>query len=92
MRRKRLSKRRRRWPVWLLGGIVLAGMAIGAAFAFDRPNHANPYEWETVKVDGISMPARTGERYLQAYRDGAWQDMLIKGVNMGVANPGHFPG
>lgn len=92
MRRKRLSKRRRSWPVWLLGGIVLAGLAVGAAFAFDRQPQANPYEWETVKVDGISMPARTGERYLQAYRNGAWRDVLIKGVNMGVAKPGHFPG
>jgi hypothetical protein len=92
MRRKRL-KRRPLWPFWLLGGIVLAGLAAGgAAYVLDRQKQAHSSGRETVQVDGISMPARTGEQYIQVYRDGAWQDLLIKGVNMGVANPGHFPG
>ncbi|MBW5447295.1 hypothetical protein GE107_14660 [Cohnella sp. CFH 77786] len=38
------------------------------------------------------MPAKTGKQYLQTFRDGAWRDLLIKGVNMGVSKPGHFPG
>ncbi|TMV49026.1 hypothetical protein FE783_15255 [Paenibacillus mesophilus] len=92
MRRKR-SKRRRRWPVWLLGGVVLAGLAAGgAACVFDRQKQADVQRLETVKVDGISMPARTGDHYIQVRRNGVWQDLLIKGVNMGVAKPGHFPG
>lgn len=95
MRRKR-SKRRRRWPVWLLGGIVLAGLAGlaagGTGYVFDRQKQADSHRSETVKADGVSMPARTGEHYIQVRRNGAWQDLLIKGVNMGVAKPGHFPG
>lgn len=35
---------------------------------------------------------KAGDDYLQVYKDGKWQDILVKGVNMGIANPGHFPG
>ncbi|WNR45372.1 hypothetical protein [Paenibacillus roseipurpureus] len=47
---------------------------------------------ETVKVDGLTIPANVGSRYLQVYHNGTPQDILLKGVNMGIAKPGHFPG
>ncbi|WP_256257695.1 MULTISPECIES: hypothetical protein [unclassified Paenibacillus] len=47
---------------------------------------------ETVTVDGLTIPANVGSQYLQLYRKGEPQDLLLKGVNMGIAKPGHFPG
>ncbi|WP_456277685.1 hypothetical protein [Bacillus sp. AK128] len=42
--------------------------------------------------DGVSMIGKTNETYLQVYRDGEWEDLLIKGVNIGMGKPGTFPG
>ncbi len=47
---------------------------------------------ETVKVNGVTIPANVGSQYLQVYQDGEPRDLLLKGVNMGIAKPGHFPG
>ncbi|MGO4500970.1 hypothetical protein AB4114_34495 [Paenibacillus sp. 2RAB27] len=47
---------------------------------------------EMVKVDGLTIPANVGSQYLQVYHNGVPQDLLLKGVNMGIAKPGHFPG
>ncbi len=41
---------------------------------------------------GMKMIGKAGEEYLQVYRNGHWEDLLIKGVNMGIAKPGAFPG
>ena len=41
---------------------------------------------------GMKMIGKAGETYLQVYRDGRWEDLLVKGVNMGIAKPGAFPG
>ncbi|MBM7580452.1 hypothetical protein JOD21_003137 [Jeotgalibacillus terrae] len=42
--------------------------------------------------NGIKYPARiTGDSY-EVYRDNQWEPMTIKGVNMGMAKPGTFPG
>ncbi|MGM0898905.1 MAG: hypothetical protein ACQEV0_13455 [Bacillota bacterium] len=42
--------------------------------------------------DGISYPARiAGEQY-EVFENGEWTDFTVKGVNMGMAKPGTFPG
>ncbi|WP_100334015.1 hypothetical protein [Bacillus alkalisoli] len=38
------------------------------------------------------IPGKSGSDYLQMYKDGQWEDFLIKGVNMGIAKPGTWPG
>ncbi len=45
---------------------------------------------EVAAVGDIKMTARTGERLFEVYRDGQWQPMLVKGVNIGTALPGHY--
>lgn len=45
------------------------------------------YEDETGK-----FTLKMGENHFQVYQDGSWKDILIKGVNMGIAKPGTFPG
>ncbi|KHF29944.1 hypothetical protein LR68_01423 [Anoxybacillus sp. BCO1] len=42
--------------------------------------------------DGIQLAGRVGEQYIQIYKNGKWKNVLLKGVNMGIAKPGHFPG
>lgn len=42
--------------------------------------------------EGIKLAGNVGHDYLQIYKDGEWKDFLIKGVNMGIAKPGSFPG
>ncbi|MCT2534889.1 hypothetical protein NC661_03880 [Aquibacillus koreensis] len=46
-----------------------------------------------IKVqDDMKYTGQSGENYLQVYKNGEWQDILVKGVNMGIAKPGAFPG
>ncbi|WP_377890957.1 hypothetical protein [Alkalihalobacillus sp. R86527] len=47
---------------------------------------------EIYKSDGISVAGQVSDNKIQIYRNGKWEDMLIKGVNMGIAKPGYFPG
>jgi hypothetical protein len=47
---------------------------------------------EVVKSNRINTNSKTGDSYLQVKKDGKWTDFLIKGVNMGIAKPGYFPG
>lgn len=52
-------------------------------------------EQETVSIvesQGVQTNAQTGASYIQLYKDGRWEDFLIKGVNMGITKPGTFPG
>jgi hypothetical protein len=58
----------------------------------------NPYKppapaaIETVSQDGMTIHGKAGKDYLQVYQNGKWEDLLIEGINMGIAKPGHFPG
>lgn len=45
-----------------------------------------------VTTEGITIPAKVGKQYLQLYKNNGWNDVLIKGVNLGMGKPGHFPG
>ncbi|MFI8687914.1 hypothetical protein [Rossellomorea sp. NPDC077527] len=50
---------------------------------------------ETVEItneNGLKLAGKTGTDYIQVKKDGKWEDLLIKGVNMGIARPGSFPG
>lgn len=83
------ARLRRGWIAAAAGVLLLAG----AAAAMLLSGVLEPRDRaETVQVDGITIPANVGSQYLQRYRGGAAQDMLLKGVNMGIAKPGHFPG
>ncbi|KZE68952.1 hypothetical protein AWM68_01395 [Fictibacillus phosphorivorans] len=47
---------------------------------------------EVEEKNDIKINARAEGNYLQVLQNGKWEDMLIKGVNMGIAKPGSFPG
>lgn len=44
------------------------------------------------KEEGISYPSRVNGQQFEVYQDGEWQPFTIKGINMGMAKPGTFPG
>ncbi|WKA56803.1 hypothetical protein [Planococcus shixiaomingii] len=44
------------------------------------------------KTNGISYPSRINGQEFEVYKDGKWEPLTIKGVNLGMAKPGTFPG
>jgi hypothetical protein len=47
---------------------------------------------ELFEKEQITINSQTGNEFIQIYKNGEWQDFLIKGVNMGIGKPGYFPG
>ncbi|MGG1684597.1 hypothetical protein [Pseudalkalibacillus sp. NRS-1564] len=43
-------------------------------------------------IEGIQVAGKVGKDKIQVFQDGEWDDLIIKGVNMGIAKPGYFPG
>ena len=42
--------------------------------------------------DGIKQVSRVTEDYFEVYSENKWEKVFLKGVNMGTAKPGYFPG
>ncbi|MEH7482992.1 hypothetical protein V7157_18405 [Neobacillus drentensis] len=53
---------------------------------------ANQEKVEVTDRDGIKSNSQTGDSYIQVQKNGKWENLLIKGVNMGIGKPGYFPG
>lgn len=47
---------------------------------------------ELASDEGIAYPARVNGQDFQVYENGEWENFTVKGVNMGMAKPGTFPG
>ena len=52
----------------------------------DRPTPIRP-----TRPDSLVMVSRTQGESFQVYARGYWQDIYLKGVNLGVALPGRYP-
>ncbi|WP_258881509.1 hypothetical protein [Paenibacillus sp. sptzw28] len=69
--------------------IIIAGLLVAGVFLRQKPIE-NTY---TATVEGVTLPANVGKQYLQLYdKNSRPHNILLKGVNMGMAKPGHFPG
>lgn len=77
--------------MFVLGAAVLALFAAGI-WGGIRMNDGTRHTAEHATVDGVKMSGKVGDKFLQIYRNGTWIDLPVKGVNMGIAKPGHFPG
>lgn len=73
--------------VWLIVSFLFVLIGITGCF-YEKKNDLT----KTLTIDGVTIPAKVGEQYLQLYQNGGWHDFLLKGVNMGIAKPGYFPG
>jgi len=49
-------------------------------------------EPEYVLINNTKINARLNDTYFEVFRNGQWEEILIKGVNIGMGKPGHFPG
>ncbi|MBB5179237.1 hypothetical protein HNQ44_000659 [Planomicrobium koreense] len=60
----------------------------------DAKNQPQQLAHETIQAeqDGINYPSRINGQEFEVFQDGEWRPMTIKGVNMGMAKPGTFPG
>lgn len=47
---------------------------------------------ETFNLGTTKFATKVGDDKFQIYQNGTWEDITIKGVNMGIAKPGSFPG
>jgi len=45
-----------------------------------------------ITASGSTYNAQLNDTYFEVWRDGEWVEIPIKGVNMGIAHPGSFPG
>ncbi|GIQ71519.1 hypothetical protein DUZ99_19800 [Xylanibacillus composti] len=79
----------RRFKLWWKLGLVLV-IAAGVLFYWLRPLFVK-IEGTTI-ADGIHVKFRTNGTQVEEYADQAWKPYFAKGVNMGAAIPGHFPG
>ncbi len=56
-------------------------------------HHVDTQDQVELEVSGgIKTNSRTGSSYIQIQKNGKWENVLIKGVNMGIGKPGYFPG
>lgn len=46
----------------------------------------------SAEKDGVSYPSRVNGEQFEVFEDGEWKEFTVKGVNMGMAKPGAFPG
>lgn len=62
------------------------------ANAADKKDPAEKAQKALAVENGVSYPSRVNDQTFEVYEDGEWQPLTIKGVNLGMAKPGTFPG
>lgn len=67
--------------------LLLIAIVFSYNFKFIIRNNFNTY-----KEDNIKQVARVNGQYIELYKNGKWEKTFLKGVNIGAAKPGYFPG
>jgi len=78
-----------KWRKWWIGSIIVAVIAAAALWLVQdyRRSHYVPALFH----DGaLTMNARLQGDYLEIYRQGKWEQLFIKGMNLGSALPGKW--
>ncbi len=57
-----------------------------------KDNVNKPSMVQINEIDAVKVTSIIGSEKFQVFLNGDWKDILIKGVNMGIAKPGYFPG
>lgn len=60
--------------------------------SFNIKQNMNTKTKEEYEGDGIVYNSRINQDVLEIYSHGVWEKMIIKGVNLGIAKPGFWPG
>ncbi|MDG6224210.1 MAG: hypothetical protein QCI82_01720 [Candidatus Thermoplasmatota archaeon] len=83
-----------KYAVFIAGMLLLSALAVRPLLIRDReiPRYHMEGAYFDVGGKGAWITSRVGEERFQIMKDGIWTDIIIKGVNMGAAKPGYFPG
>lgn len=79
---------------WWLRRIAFILIILSVIFGIDATKHRLQPTFLKNPADNISygFKAERNKQNLQHYTGGKWEDWTIKGVNLGMAKPGAFPG
>lgn len=77
--------------VTLLSSGILA-FTLGLDIDQENAQSANGYSNIGIEDHNIGISFRVGDEFIQKYEDEQWKNITIKGVNIGMAKPGYFPG
>ncbi|WP_410768196.1 hypothetical protein [Fontibacillus sp. BL9] len=79
---------RKKLAIWIgLGAALIAGGVFLVTLILP-PSHIS-----FATSDGAEIKFQTsGDRFMEYEGDGVWNEMFVKGVNLGATVPGHFPG
>lgn len=69
--------------------VVLFVVAVNVAGCPSRKDSQSTLP-AVAEIDGVKMVARTAGRNFEVYADGKWQQVVVKGVNIGIALPGRW--
>ncbi|MGL5330127.1 MAG: family 2 glycosyl transferase, partial [Peptostreptococcaceae bacterium] len=68
--------------------LVLVSIILVFNFGYIVRNNLNTYSSE----NKIKQVARVNDKNIEIYKNGKWEKTFLKGVNIGAAKPGYFPG
>lgn len=73
--------------------IIILALAIFVALSFFAIYiHLTSMPAESYSMDEITYSSKINENRFQVLENGKWKDIVIKGVNIGMAKPGTWPG
>ncbi|MFC3419580.1 hypothetical protein ACFOLA_13080 [Salinicoccus hispanicus] len=68
---------------YIIIGILIVAIGVGIYFVFGNSQEREAHEIQPARIAGDQFEVKTPD---------GWEQMTIKGVNMGMAKPGTFPG
>ncbi|MGA1848786.1 MAG: hypothetical protein ACMUHB_05535 [Thermoplasmatota archaeon] len=83
------------WPaIFLVVIILIVAVVVSIDLSPEKEDNSYLPETKTVVTSKGEMEVgfRMGDEMFQVLQGGEWNDILIKGVNLGITSPGHFPG
>lgn len=71
--------------------VLILAIFIGGGYWLSKNR---PIPETTKNEEGIAYHGKSesGKNYLSIFKNGKWEDIFIKGVNIGAGSPGYFPG
>ncbi len=75
--------------ILIIAALIYSGIILFKFF--NKKDDTPPSRIPSVAViDNISMTSRTKDKYFEVYKNGIWEEMFIKGTNIGSSTPGRW--
>ncbi|MGG0177876.1 hypothetical protein [Gottfriedia acidiceleris] len=87
-----MKENKKKWLILLMLCLMI-GVALILFHQTKTSKVSKKVNTYTYKTKNITIPAQIGKNYFQLFDEAKTpHDLLLKGVNLGIAKPGHFPG